>query len=154
MNELLSDEPSGEFRHLGSKRSDQRSCGDLEEAAGLDQLRRHVGPSKDCVVAFGMGKDCDNPGGTEGRQEPVERQVDFVGQFQEYMALSIGQGEHFSASQLVDYVGLDSDVGSRQHLERNIVLAEKQLQLGGLGANFPAAVPPVAAQLVGGCHDG
>ena len=133
------DQRLGESLNLRTERARQTSGRHLQQAAPLDQGAKDARLPQDAQVALGVGEDRRQAGGVQFGQQPLQRDIDFVRQFEEHVAAAVGQREDFAAADFRQQVGLDPHVGPRQHAQRQPPSIENLLEASRGGADRLAA---------------
>lgn len=154
MDESLFDERFGKVLRLGAKASRQTARGDLQQAPPFDQRAKHAGLHEDAMVAFGMRKDAGQLGRVKLGQQAIQRKIDFVGKFQQHVFAPVGQRNDFAGANLPHQIRLDSNIGARQHAQRDSPAFENRLEASGRLADRRPRVVGMVAQLVRRGDDG
>lgn len=152
MNESLFDQRASKLLNLRSEYARQASCRYLQEAAAFDQRPQNAGLLKDAAIALGVRQDSHQPGRRQLGEEPVQGEVDVVGQLEQNMTAAIAQRDNLAGLDLSHEIGIDSHVGARQHSQGQVTLLQKSLELGGRRADGFARVLRKVSQLMG-CGD-
>src|SRR4051812_28018523 len=95
-----------------------------------------------------MRKDADHAVMFQLVHDRLERQIQFVWQFQQNVSTMIAKREHVAAEYSIDHPAFDSNVGARQYLQPNFGCVESLLQFNDLSPDVVAPVATEAAKLM------
>ena len=95
-----------------------------------------------------MGENRGQAGLPKVQQQPLEREIDVVGQLDQNVAAMVGRRDDLPVADPRQQVRLDPHVRPGQHLQRQRRWSKRFLQPGRCLADGVARVPRVVAQLV------
>lgn len=148
MDKSLRNQRFGEFLDLGTEVAGQTAGGNLQQATVLDELFYHFWLTDNSTVPFRVGEDSNQPGLGKLGQQPFDRQVHFVGQFEQHVPATVGKRDDLAAANFIHQARFDPHVRARQNAQRYFAPFEFALEARGRRADCLARVARVVPQLM------
>ena len=108
----------------------QTSRRHLQQATAIDQRPHEAGLVEDAQIAFRMRENSHQPGRCQLGQQPIQRNINVMRQFEEHVPAVVGQRKNLAAANFLHQIWLDSHIGAGEHHQRHLMLGRGTAEAG------------------------